>query len=520
MQLSDFQKGLVIFLLAVLLLGGIFFINRIFYADVFNKEEAQHAVYGLWLYKDLRAMDLVSFWYDTQRQMFWPFLHSWVLALTFLVLGVSYVSSRFLSLMIFIATLLLMYAVSFRLSNKSGWKIGLLSVFLALSSPIMAHYATVNTLEGLGALIFMASFYFYTVCEERKVVYEYVILGILIGLSIYTNYLYAYLMIPAFVLVTVVKLSPLFVEGVSLRRRGEKEAVHFLWWAYKKFIVLAVLMLFVAAWFLTAAFSRKIMLLLQAIFRFSGGETPLGLWQNLTYYLKAIVFNYSFSPWLGLLILVSLFMPFVAKHYRQVNKLYVLIWMVLTLATLTVPTKAPQFIYILFPFLFLIFSVVFFYFMERAGHYPAVLALIVILPALLSLPALNDIYFPPRPTERILDVLNYFRGSILPRHPIAAAINSQRLSPEEVSFHFWDWNAPVLSDPIMGEEEMFRNGQYLLTVEPDPSSNYQSEVLDDSLSRWNVFLAGKLRLGQAKEFSSRRFEGLGLTAKIYEKAAR
>jgi hypothetical protein len=187
MKLAGWQKGLVAVLALLFVGGGALFVTQVLGGDSFSREEAQHALYALWISKDIKAADLGAFGYDTQRQMFWPFFHSWVLGLVYLVLGISYVTTRFLSLIIFGATLLLMYFAALHFSAKRGWKIGLLAVSLALSSPLMLQYSTQNTLEGLGALIFLAAFYFYAYCEERKLTIEYLILGILIGLSIYTN---------------------------------------------------------------------------------------------------------------------------------------------------------------------------------------------------------------------------------------------------------------------------------------------------------------------------------------------
>ncbi|MDD5593234.1 MAG: glycosyltransferase family 39 protein, partial [Candidatus Margulisbacteria bacterium] len=382
MKITNFQKGLIIVLVAFFLLGGLLFITRLLMADSFSKEEAQHALYGLWLYKDLKSFDLASFWYDTNRQVYWPFFHSWIQSLFFLVLGVNYFSARLLSFLIFFATLILMYVACAQFSQKSGWKVGVLAVLLALTSPIMLKYAALNTLEGLGALIFIGTFYVYSIYEERKLLNEYATLAVLLGLSIYTNYLYAYLMLPAFIVMTLGKLGPIFVEVISLRKKGEKAAFPFVWWSYRKLIVLLVLAILVAGWFFTNAFSRKIMLLLQAIFRYSGGEQVGGFWPNLLYYPKAIIGSFTFSPWLGLLIFISLFLPFLGLRYRHFGKLYTFIWTALVLATLTIPTKAPQFIYIIAPFLFIVFSIAVFYLLEKYQKAAAVILLVIFLPAL------------------------------------------------------------------------------------------------------------------------------------------
>ena len=85
MSFSYFWKGFVVLLLIILLGGGIIFTNRVLGGDAFDREEASHALYALWIQRDMQAEDWEAFWYDTQRQMVWPFLHSWVLAVFFLV---------------------------------------------------------------------------------------------------------------------------------------------------------------------------------------------------------------------------------------------------------------------------------------------------------------------------------------------------------------------------------------------------------------------------------------------------
>ena len=117
----------------------------------------------------------------------------------------------------------------------------------------------------------------------------------------------------------------------------------------------------------------------------------------------------------------------------------------------------------------------------------------------------------------MLTVLDYFQREAKPGSPLAASVNLQRLNPEGISFYFWDWPAPVMSDPALGEESMFRAARCFLSVELDENSPYRPELLDDSAFLWNSFLADKLRQGQLRLFSARRFDRIGLTAKIYEK---
>jgi 4-amino-4-deoxy-L-arabinose transferase-like glycosyltransferase len=521
---SPAQRILAGLLLVAIFALGILFITRLWLGDSFSKEEAQHALYGLWIYKDLKNLDWTGFWYDTQRQMFWPFLHSWLQAIFFWLFGISYLSARLLSFLAFGAILISMYLISLKISEKDGWKIGSISVLLALTSPMMVRYACESTLEGVGALLFLICFYLYVVCQEEKVLLYYVPLAFLLGLSLFYNYFYAYLMLPAFLVATVAKLGPITRVAIRLRRRGESAAMPFLWWGYRKLIVLAILLVLAMSWFFSAAFSRKILILTQAIFRNLEGTSITNFWQSLFYYPWTIVRYYTFSPWLGTLVLLSLFLPFVAFYYGRLGKLYTFVWTVLILVTLTVPTKAPQFIFIIAPFLYIIFSAALLYFVEKkevvfpwSGKAKILLLILILFPSLFSWNTIKELYFTVPPRERMRQVLDYFHQTIPPRFPIAIVANLRHLNPEGISFHFWDWNAPVLTDLLMGEEEILKTTRYFFSVEIDPQSPYQKEVLDNSLTHWNDLLKDWLGASLIREYSERRFKILGLTAKIYEK---
>ena len=519
-KLSPFGKGLILVLLAILLVGGVVFTHQVLLGDTFNKEEAQHALYAFWLTRDLQALDWGAFFYDTQRQMVWPFLHSWVLTLFFLVFGVSYFSARLLSFVLFLSLLFFIYFFSTKVCAKEGPKIGVFSVLLALTSPLMLRFAAQNTLEGISALLFLAAAYVYILCEERKIMLEYVFLAVLIGLSIYTNYLYAYLMLPAFLVVTLSKLGPLSVDALRLYRRGEKAALHFIWWAYKKLIVALVLLLLALVWF-SFSFSRKIQLMLTAIFRYSQGVQVDGIWQNLIYYPRAIVSSLSFSPWFGILMFVCLFLPFIAARYRGVNRLFVYAWTVLLLLLLTIPTKEPRLIFIIAPFIFIIFAAAAVYFLDilkaQQKLLGALFLLFLFLPAVPSLPRAQTLFFPFRPAQNMVQVLDFFHAGVPKDKGVAVSLNLQHLNPEVVRFHFRDWQAPVLAEPGPDEAALLGEAEYFFTIGLSEGSYYAKEVLDDSLFRWDAWLRDNERRGELRRYSSKRFESIGLTAWIYQK---
>lgn len=504
---------------AIIIAGVLIFVFRILFGDAFGKEEAQHGLYGLWIWRDLVALDFRAFLYDTQRQMLWPFLHSWLTAIFFFTFGPNIIAARLLSLFLFMITLVLMYLLMAHYAHDYGEKPGILAVGLALTSPLMVSYASQSMLESLGAFLFLAAAYTYMLCEEKKITLEYVLLALLIGLSIYTNYLFAFLMVVAFMVVTLVKLGPILVNAVKLSQKGERSAMHFIWWAYRKLIVLFVLLILIAGWF-SFNFSRKIIILTSALFKYNSGEQVFGFLPNLFYYPKVIITQASFSPWLGLLLLISLFLPFVATKFEGLNRLFIFVWTVLVLLTVIVPAKASQMLYIILPFIFIIFASVFYSFKEKVSLRDQkikvwVLAL-AFIPALVSFPTLVDSYFPFFHTENMQTVMNYFKTTLPDDKVAVMALNLQHLNPEVLEFSMRDSKQQIITDLALAGPTGGADNKYLLTLVLDENSKYNADVLDDSLFRWNAYITDKQQAGKVKLYSTRRFSSIGVSAFIYE----
>ncbi|MFH1684228.1 MAG: glycosyltransferase family 39 protein [Candidatus Margulisiibacteriota bacterium] len=509
---------MIIVLAVILLVGGFIFVNRILAGDAFSNGEARHGIFGMWIWRDIKAGDWGGFWYDTGRQMVWPFFHSWLLSVFFLIFGVGYTSARLLSLILFMASVILAYGVSDQLSRESGWKIGIFASVLMLTSPIMLRFASENMIEGLGAFLFLLAAYIYTLCQRKKLTLYYVCLAVVVSLIIYTNYIYSYFILPALIVATLAKLGPLYFEAIHLKREGEEAAVPFIWWAYRKMIFLIIVLMFSGAWF-SFSITRKILLFLDVVLR-SGSSEGLGAWQSLIYYPKVIVEYLSFSPWIGVFLLAALLLFSMAMRYQGLTKLYVFVWTALILATLTIPAKTPQMIYPVIPFIFIIFSAAFFFFLDKlraqSKKLAGLLILVILLPTLVSLPRAYALYFPATEKQNMVRVLDYFEENVPGEAQIAAMLDLQHLNPEVIQFHFKDWGGRILSEDDLRSNGAAGNNVYYLTIYLDEGSKYQKEVFVASVHRWNGWLREKEMSGQIQLDSSKRFDSVGITAKIYK----
>ena len=510
---------MIIVLTALVLVGGTVFVTRILNGDAFNIEEAQHALYSVWLWRDIRAGDWASFWYDTNRQMVWPFLHSWILSAFFFIFGVSYASARALSFVFFAVSIILIYLLSSKLCGRRGIKVGVVAALLALTSPIMLKFASANMLEGMGAALFLGAVYLSVVSEERKITIEYIFLTLLLALSIYTNYLYAYLIIPAFLTMTLIKMGPTTLRAIRLRKQGEKAATRFVFWIYRKLIAFGAILLFSGVW-LYFSFSRKLLLLYASIFKYSGGVELANLWQSVIYYPKVIISELSFSPWIGMLLLGAIFLPNIGARIKKLGRLYVYVWTVLILLTFTIPAKASQMMYVVVPFIFIIFSGVLVNIVEdfrKKNIKLAALSLFLLLPALLSVPTIYTSVFPQNSQQNLIGVLDYFKSSVPQGSQMGTFLNLKRFNPDVIKFHFsTNWDGEILTEENLNDEILFGQDTYLLTLNLDEDSPYINDMQDDSLYRWNSLLEEKERDNLLRLHSYQRFEEIGVTARVFK----
>jgi 4-amino-4-deoxy-L-arabinose transferase-like glycosyltransferase len=516
-NLSPFYLGLIIFCSVSILACLVIFIRIILRSDIFLWDESHHAFYGLQLFNAIRAGDGDNFWFWTHRQAYWPFFHSWLLSLFFLLFGLSATTARAMNLLIFFITAILVYCTAVRLDEKAGWRIGLIAGLLVLASPLMVTYAGQNMLEGLGALEFILALFLYFVAREKRGWAWFAWPGIVIGLSIITKYNYAYLLIASFAIIGLADL-PIFKNKITL-----------LEWIYQYGMLAVPSIIISLLWFLSGDSNRKIQMLLWTKSEVAGKQSILqGFWNNFVFYPQVIIHDCCFSPWLGLLIFLSLLVPLSVFGFKKLRAPYLMVWVSTLLLTFTIGNKMGRLLHIVVPVIFIIAAAAAVYFFDlirnRFKQNGAILSVLLLLlvPAALSFPRLLKTYngdmtdmIMEKP-EKLQDVINYFRDNIPRDRSVSTALSLGRMSPYDFYFYFNDWQAPFLGYNDSNNPN-FSESDYFITIKIKDPNILPAE--DDSVNRWNAWLdtaqqAGKIRLLKEREFTS-----LGLTAKIYMSTA-
>jgi hypothetical protein len=112
---------------------------------------AYHGWAGVELAGDVRRGDLLGFLLAVNRQVGWPFVHSLMLLPCFLAWGDDYLTAERLSVMLFAATVIAVYAAGLKLHPTRGAWAGCLAASLVLLAPAYRLFGTLPMFEMPGA---------------------------------------------------------------------------------------------------------------------------------------------------------------------------------------------------------------------------------------------------------------------------------------------------------------------------------------------------------------------------------
>jgi 4-amino-4-deoxy-L-arabinose transferase-like glycosyltransferase len=183
--------GLAVVVALALAVSWVIFERVIRVGDLLGWDEAYHSLWGLLIADDLLHARFVGILVDTNRQVMWPPLHSWYLAVLFVVFGPSTVLARSSSLLAFMATAVIVYFTGRRLTASAGPGRtavgGVVASACLIASGGVRSMASVAMSE-LPALFWLAvSFWLYLRCRSTDASERWP--PILLGLAVLATYL-------------------------------------------------------------------------------------------------------------------------------------------------------------------------------------------------------------------------------------------------------------------------------------------------------------------------------------------
>lgn len=511
-------------------------------------DEAHHSTFSFLIAKNLQEHNWQAFWHFTNTQIYWPFLHSWVSSPFLLIGGFSYASARFTNLVIGFFSILLIYQVGQKLSPRHGKRIGLIAVVLMGLSPMFLFYSSTAMIENLGLFLTLSLIWLQFTALEKERRRYYFISGLVLCLLFLTKYIYALffgLSILCFY-VSLLILSPRLIKSKNF-------------WEKMGLFVLGFSLLW-GLWMAIPPSASKFNVLIYRI-NDTGSWNPFGYTklQNRVFYLRSLLYAYTFSLGIYLLYLGGIVFSFVSVKQNK-TRLLLMVFLSSFIAMSMIVNNQDRFIYVSIPTLYLLTAVFINWlitvFTSRwKWLFWGLIGLIIIgdapkLPSyirqvgnavmgacpfktknqfdystffgLSSYPGfLRNPYpfFNPRaPQELALhnseDIINFVWAHTDPRGPICIPFYIGTLSP-----HLWHWHSLVNKRPLttVWNPDCY----YFVSLEVASESPYYTSgnkhLIEGRTDDWSKFLSELEKRGLIQVSSRNNFSDIGLEVRIYVK---
>jgi len=132
-------------------------------------DEASHGLQAVLVAHDIRERDLPALFLDIYRQVYWPPLHSVVVAIGFLLSGTSLQTMRGVSVIAFVLIAPVLFLTARSIEPRHWTLAGSVAAGLALTSPAFIAYGALAMLEMLGALTIALTALVYVRLEAKAV---------------------------------------------------------------------------------------------------------------------------------------------------------------------------------------------------------------------------------------------------------------------------------------------------------------------------------------------------------------
>jgi 4-amino-4-deoxy-L-arabinose transferase-like glycosyltransferase len=149
----------------------------------------------------------LAFLFDSYRQVLYPPLYAWGIALSFLVGGYSIQSAGIVSLISFALTIPVLYKAASYLRQDNQAIIGGTAAILFLGTPILISFATQTMLEITGLFFFSVTIVIYLkTANDKSSPYAYIFLGIAVALTYMARIQYGVLIFLAIVMAMLLEV--------------------------------------------------------------------------------------------------------------------------------------------------------------------------------------------------------------------------------------------------------------------------------------------------------------------------
>ncbi len=290
-------------------------------------DEWERCAWASNIWYDLLHFDIVLFWNHTNTQVVWPFLHSWVTGILFVLFGPTLETARLVSLLSLFGSALILLYFFLKRADPFDWIAGIVAWILFSTSPLIIQHAAsvMSELPGLFlVLLVLLVWPDNTETGKRRLI----LAGFFMGLLFYYKYNYAFL--TYFALIT----ATLFKERFHIRVLLSKQ--------YDLLFGLPLTMLLL---WLLPSFSRKIAGLVGFALNNPNVRMPFTL-SSFLYYPERIPLEYFASPFFAIASLVLVVIAvFLSKTIRLTNPV-VTCFLIHFLAAVIHPMKDARFMFI------------------------------------------------------------------------------------------------------------------------------------------------------------------------------
>ncbi len=569
---------LIVFVLTVLACVYAYF-KMLLPLDVFIWDEAHHGFFGMQIFNDLRMGDWGSFWKHTNNQALWMPVHSWLNGVFLYLFGFSYVSARLSSLFLFFVCSFLVYFIGFEMSKEKGWLIGLISVALYLTSPLLLHMATVNMQEMLGIFVMLLLVYFMFRFMSVENKWKYLCIGFLISVAFWSKTNFAIQIILGLglyqlsLLVGMPKPESIPLEEAKkkhlkkTKKLAEKKKNPLIEWLLSNVYIIAGFLPLFVLWWVTPSFERKFGL--GVLYKTSLGSAlyfpKLNFFLRAIFYLRSLTSSYSFSFWIGLGFLAALVASCFFLKEKKIRLAFfmfitnlIMISLVANIQERYISTSVPL-IFVLCAYFIVLFvpklkeaskpvlvlgaiifvavniisdsfsfhrynkevanrSILFCLYKDSHNKFsPPFLFGLVKRPAFTYPMDKIEKYndFKATPKSSLNDVMTFFSSSIDRSKSISTFISYDDLAPYVFYWHFRGWGARVFTANDFPYVKRYFWASDYF-LDLQPASD--SPYYTNLLEkRWNNIAPILLKDGYIKLVMSKEFTDLGLTANIYKR---